>query len=334
MKPTRHKVAFAGFRHGHIIGLLNLMRESDDFEVTALCEEDGAARRAAEKATGLVFTHTRFNDMLREAECEIVAIGDYFARRGALAIAALGAGKHVIADKPLCTDLVELEEIGCLARANGLRVGCMLDLRASRAIGAARDLIRQGRLGRITQVMFTGQHPLNRDTRPEWYFEEGRHGGTITDIASHALDIIPWMTGAAFSKATAARAWQAFDVRSKYFKDAAQMMFELDNGCGVMGDVSYSAPSSFGYSHPCYWRFTVWGTRGMLEFKAGAEAVTLFADGATAPETVAASGLQPRTYLQSFLEDLRGQATELDTACVLQGARDVLLIQQAADRAE
>jgi predicted dehydrogenase len=330
---TPCKVAFVGFRHGHIYSLLSQMNASQDFEVTAICEEDDDARQAAQASAKLVFTHTKFEALLKDAKCDVVAIGDYFAKRGSLAIQALHAGKHVISDKPLCTDLAELAEIERLAKSNRLRVGCMLDLRSSQAISCVKRLIEAGRLGRVTQILFTGQHPLNRDSRPEWYFEKGKHGGTITDIASHALDIIPWMTGAAFARVTAAREWQAFDVRSDYFKDAAQMMFVLGNGCGVMGDVSYSAPSTIGYQHPSYWRFTVWGTKGMVEFQAGSPSIRAYYDGAKEPETIAADGEQPKPYLQSFLDDLRGMPTELDTACVIAGARDVLLVQQAADHA-
>ena len=50
-------------------------------------------------------THDDYRRMLREVECDAVAVGDYFARRGEIVIAALEAGKHVIADKPICTKL-------------------------------------------------------------------------------------------------------------------------------------------------------------------------------------------------------------------------------------
>ena len=46
-----------------------------------------------------------------------------------------------------------------------------------------------------------------------------------------------------------------------------------------MGDVSYSAPSTFGYTHPSYWRFTFWGTLGMLECNVGSQTVAAYFDG-------------------------------------------------------
>lgn len=325
------KVAFAGFRHGHIGSLLKNMKASDDFEVVACCEENEATRRSLATKGTVEITHERFADVLENVPCDVIAIGDYYAKRGSMAIQALKAGRHVIADKPLCTDLGELEEIRSLAKADGLCVGCMLELRSSRALAVARRLVAEGRLGKITQILFTGQHPLNRNTRPSWYFEAGKHGGTINDIGSHAFDIIPLIAGSGIAKITAAREWQAFDVRSDSFRDAAQVMLELDNGCGVMGDISYSAPSTFGFTHPSYWRFTFWGTLGMVECNAASKTVAAYFDGEKEPLQIPVDSENPKSYLDAFLDDLRGIPTELDTNRVLASARDALLIQRAAN---
>ena len=55
--------------------------------------------------------------MLDEVECDAVGVGDYFAKRGSIAIEALKRGKHVISDKPLCTSLDELAQIRELSQA-------------------------------------------------------------------------------------------------------------------------------------------------------------------------------------------------------------------------
>ena len=39
-----HKIAVAGFRHGHIFGLLDLIKKSSRAELAATCEEDAATR--------------------------------------------------------------------------------------------------------------------------------------------------------------------------------------------------------------------------------------------------------------------------------------------------
>ncbi len=86
--------------------------------------------------------------------------------------------------------------------------------------------------------------PLILGKRPAWYFEPGKHGGTLNDIGVHAIDLIPWMTGRSIVEVTAARAWNARVPQFPAFQDAGQMMLKLDNGGSVMGDVSYLNPDA------------------------------------------------------------------------------------------
>ncbi|MCP4516547.1 MAG: EamA family transporter, partial [Delftia sp.] len=50
--------------------------------------------------------------------------------------------------------------------------------------------IAADRIGAVQTMSMSGQHPLRLGERPAWYFEPGRHGGTITDIGVHAVDLI------------------------------------------------------------------------------------------------------------------------------------------------
>jgi predicted dehydrogenase len=271
--------------------------------------------------------------MLDQVDCDILAVGDYFACRGSLVLEALMRGKHAIADKPLCTRLSEVVEIERLTREKGLKVGCMLTMRGSAQMTGARDLIRAGRIGEIHAITFGGQHPLMLGSRPAWYFEEGKHGGTITDIGIHAIDAIPWVTGLEFRTINAARCWNAFAPQYPDFQDAAQMMLTMDNGCGVLGDVSYFAPDRLGYRLPQYWRTTFWGREGLIEIAATADHITVIG---AQDEEIRQEPLPPAkkgAYLCSFLDDIAGRRpeNELDTAAVLKSIKEAIKIQQAAD---
>lgn len=98
-------------------------------------------------------------------------------------IEALKHNKHVICDKPICTDLKELEEIEKLSKEKNLRVACMLDLRYIPQVGKVKELIQSGEIGEIKIASFTGQHFLDYGNRPIWYYEGNNQGGTINDIA-------------------------------------------------------------------------------------------------------------------------------------------------------
>jgi predicted dehydrogenase len=170
-------------------------------------------------------------------------------------------------------------------------------------------------------------------TRPQWYFEPGKQGGTIIDIAVHAIDALPWVTGLEIDRVDAARNWSTRKPGVEDFRDAAQVMLTLENGAGVLGDVSYLSPNSFKYDHPFYWEFTFWGSRGVARTYYGAEHVALFQDGATEPSFPLAAPMRRGHYLDCLLREIQGISLpeDLTTAQVLTGGYVSLLAQRAAD---
>ena len=133
------KVAIAGFRHPHILELVNKTRKSPVLELVGCAEADDATR-ADMISKNIDIQWTDPEKMIAELPCDIVGIGDVYARRGAIAIAALKAGKHVIADKPLCTSPDELQEIRRLVKEKNLCVSLMLPLWSSPNAAAAKKL--------------------------------------------------------------------------------------------------------------------------------------------------------------------------------------------------
>ena len=304
-----------------------------DVDVVAACEEDPQAAAVLRSAGTVRLTHERIDDVLKDVQCDAIAIGDYFARRGEIAIRALEAGKHVIADKPVCTSFEELGKIADLAAGEGHVLGCLLDLRDTGVFRTMRRLIGEGSIGEVHTVLFTAQHPLMLGTRPAWYFEPGKHGGTINDIAIHATDLIPWVTGRQIVEVTAARAWNARLPQHPHFQDAAQVMLRLDNGGGAFGDVSYLSPDDLGYAAPQYWRVTCHGSDGVVEAGYNSTSVSIAGRGDKAVRDVPLDPANPHGCLEAFMNEIAGRVEPgaLTTADVLRASRVALLAQQAAD---
>lgn len=324
------KFAFAGFRHPHINAFYKMCLENPDVEIVAAFEENAEARAAAEENLGVKFTHSSYEEMLRE-DIDVVAIGDYYGIRGSRAIEALKAGKNIYSDKPLCTSLTELDEIEKIASEKNLKVGVMLDVRYIGWVEPLKKLISDGTLGEIHQITFGGEHPLMYGSRAGWYFEEGKHGGTINDIAVHGIDITEYVTGLSLKNIVAAREWNAYAKEVPYFMDSAQFMAELSNGAGLMADVSYAAPNSSGYTLPFYWRFNFWGTKGVCEVNYNApDEIRIALDGEESLRTINITEKNPDDCLKVFIRELRGEKTAIDTAVCIRVARDTLSIQAKA----
>jgi len=326
------RFAFAGFRHSHILDLLAGVEERDDTEVVACCEEDAPTREALAVKGQVKITHTDYATMLREVECDVIAIGDYYGKRGSLAIAALKAGRHVLSDKPLCASLAEQEQIERLAAERKLLVGLQLDSRDYPAWRKLREIILSGAIGEVASIHIDGQHPLNLGVRPGWYFEPGKHGGTINDIGIHSFDFIPWMTGRQWGEFRAVRAWNQKARDFPHFQDSAQLLATLDNGAGVLADYSYLAPDKLCFKLPHYWHILVHGTRGLADTYLMAKEVTVIKDDSAEPEIIPVGEGRHRGYLEDYLQELRGNgaAAELKSADCLKASRVALTTQAAA----
>ncbi len=319
-------IAFAGFRHSHIFGLYSSVLENTRSNLIGCFEENEEAKKAAQSSHNVEFNYNSYEEILNDSNVDAIAIGDYYSKRGKMVISALQAGKHVICDKPICTDLAELEEIEKLAKEKNLQVCCMLDLRYMSQISKVCELVDNGEIGKIINASFTGQHCLDYGNRPGWYFEEGKHGGTINDISIHGIDLIRFITKKNLTKVNYAKVWNAFADKEPNFKDCGHLVVEMD-GISLMADVSYAAPKFDGIM-PTYWDFYLWGTKGMINFNLKSNEIHIFKD---KEEIIKCDEIKP-DYLNAFMKEINGEKTIMNTYDILETQRQVLLIQQFADK--
>ena len=201
----------------------------------------------------------------------------------------------------------------------------MLDLRYGVQVEKVIKLVESGKIGRLVNVSFTGQHCLDYGNRPEWYFEDGKHGGTINDIAIHGIDLIRYISGKNLTKVNCARTWNAFADKEPSFPDCGLFMVEM-NDISVMADVSYAAPKC-NKMLPTYWDFYFWGTDGMINYRLSENVIHLYKDSEEIIECTA-----PATnYLEDLLSEISGKELRFGTAETLISQRQVLLIQKAAE---
>ena len=317
---------FYGFRHSHIDGLFQLAQNNARVQIAACLEEDDAARKSAEERLGVQFDLQPYDEWL-QTDIDIVAIGGRYGDRGQAIIKALKAGKHVIADKPICTSVEEYEEIARLVKEKGLKIACMFDLRYMSSSRAAKVLFESGEMGEVRNVSFTGQHYLNYGNRPMWYFEKGMHGGTLNDLAIHGVDLITHLTGLCMKEVNAARCWNAYATEQKDFKDCATYMATLENGAGVLADLSYSAPPLV-YGTETYWNFKFWCDKGLVTFNWNTPNVTVYKFGENEPWVL--DGIKDeKNYLDDLLDEIQTNG-ELMTDSVLCTTYQTLTLQSKA----
>lgn len=185
--PRRIPAGFHGTGHAHFRDKHALLRDSPDFDLVGLCEEDPAVRaRGPADARWL----TR-EELLAAAEVVVVegAVRDH-ARHARL---ALEAGRHVHLEKPPAPTLREFRELAALARrqARVLQVGYMW--RYNPGIQRAIEAAQRGWLGEVFLVRATMNTLLDDARRPEW---AAFPGGAMFEQGSHLVDAVVRTLGA------------------------------------------------------------------------------------------------------------------------------------------
>ncbi|HEY4364003.1 MAG TPA: Gfo/Idh/MocA family oxidoreductase [Bryobacteraceae bacterium] len=115
-----------------------------------------------------------------------------------MAKAALGAGKHVLCEKPLAVSVVEAQGLEALAHAKNLRNCTCHNLRYYPMVQHMRRMVEDGDLGEILVVQGTySQDWLLYDTDWNWRIESNAGGPSrvMADIGSHFCDMAEHVTG-------------------------------------------------------------------------------------------------------------------------------------------
>lgn len=111
---------------------------------------------------------------------------------------AIAAGKHVLCEKPLCTNLEEARRLSELPRREGQILGMVFNNRYLSAMLRAKQLIDEGRLGRILSFDASYLHSSATDLERNAGWKQDRRicgGGTLFDLGSHVIDLISYLIG-------------------------------------------------------------------------------------------------------------------------------------------
>ncbi len=111
---------------------------------------------------------------------------------------AIASGKHVLCEKPLCITPAEAREIASLPRREGQICGMVFNNRWLSPVLRAKQLIGEGRLGRILSFHGYYLHSSATDTARRAGWKQDRTvcgGGVLFDLGSHVIDLLGFLCG-------------------------------------------------------------------------------------------------------------------------------------------
>ncbi|CAA9556765.1 MAG: GH109 [uncultured Thermomicrobiales bacterium] len=116
-------------------------------ELVAVCDVDEALAKKAAADFGIPSVATDYRAVIERADVDVVDVCTPSATHFDLATAALGAGKHVLCEKPVAFDFRETARAAELARSRGLKTKLGFTFRYAPAMRYMRELVDQGFCG-------------------------------------------------------------------------------------------------------------------------------------------------------------------------------------------
>lgn len=176
---------------------IEALRRLPDVEVVGIADFSAeiAHARAQTLGTG---AYDSFDDLLRDDSIECVHICTPNFLHYEQSKKALLAGKNVVCEKPLATNIAEAEELVELADKLGLVNAVHFNLRYYPLIRQMKTMREKGELGDVYSVQGSYlQDWLFLPTDYNWRLEPSQSGDSraVADIGSHLFDLIEYITG-------------------------------------------------------------------------------------------------------------------------------------------
>ncbi|WP_028612047.1 Gfo/Idh/MocA family protein [Paenibacillus harenae] len=344
-KPNRvvedGQFVFAAVRldHGHIYGMCNGLVEAGA-TLKWVYDPDPAKVEAFLRTYPQAQAAESEEQVFADADIQLVASAAVTSERGPLGVRAMRSGKHYFTDKAPFTTLEQLEDARIANAETGKKYAVYYSerLHVESAVYAGQ-LIEQGAIGRVVQVLGLGPHRLNAPSRPEWFFEKEKYGGILCDIGSHQVEQFLFFTDNSNASVVNSKVANYANKDYPELEDFGDMTFVGENGATGYFRVDWLTPSGLGT-----WgdgRTLILGTEGYIELRKyidiardrdGDQLYLVNADG---EQHIKARGMVGFPYFgQLILDCLNGTENAMTQEHAFKAAELSLLAQKHAVKVE
>lgn len=229
--------------------------------VDAICATTTERARVFADRLGIPRATGDWRELVRDPALDIVSVSVPPPVQVPILLAAIAAGKHVFAEKPLAMNAADARAVVEAARAAGVVGGLDFEFRELAGWQRTRALLGEGAIGPVRQAYYSWRIETygHRESILGWKRDAARGGGTLNLFGSHALDSITWLFGPA-------RVHSATLMRASAGTGDARVEALLEAGGGAAGgaalpvSLSMAADTPFGSGH----RLEIYGDAGAL----------------------------------------------------------------------
>ncbi|GGG63714.1 Gfo/Idh/MocA family protein [Paenibacillus radicis (ex Gao et al. 2016)] len=265
VKAGEFPFAAMSLDHGHIYGMVNGLREAGG-TLKWVYDPDPAKVKAFQDAYPEARAAESQQQILQDAEIQLVAAAAVPNERGPLGIKVMESGKHYFTDKTPFTTLEQLAAAKTAAKATGKKYAVYYSERLHvESAEFAGQLVHDGAIGRVIHVMGLGPHRLNAAMRPDWFFQKEKYGGILCDIGSHQIEQFLYYAGCKDAVVQHSKVANYNNKNYPELEDYGDATLVGDNGANNYFRVDWFTPD--GLSAWGDGRTMIVGTNGYIELR-------------------------------------------------------------------
>lgn len=166
--------------------------------IQAICSGNPDNARRVAAAESIPEVHDDWRSLIASGNVDLVSVVTPPALHREIAVAALQAGKHVIAEKPTALNTAEAEAMFAAAQAAPGQLAIVdHELRFEPARLQLRELLKNGYVGTVLNIQLTrlGSERLDPQQPWSWWSDAAQGGGMLGALGSHLLDLARWLGG-------------------------------------------------------------------------------------------------------------------------------------------
>ncbi len=265
VEPGEFVFAASHFNHGHIYGQIAGLAAAGG-TLKAVYEPDELKLDTLLKTYPGVKVVRDFREILDDKDIHLLTSAAIPNLRSGIGMQVLDAGKDYFTDKAPFTSMAQQESARLKVKETGRKyMVCYSERLMNESAWHAGELIREGVIGRVLQVLNLAPHNLNPSSRPDWFFDKAQAGGILNDIGSHQFEQFLYYAGASGGEVNFARTENMNNPEYPGFEDFGEASLTLDNGVSAYCRTDWFTPAA-----SRVWgdgRTFVLGTEGYMELR-------------------------------------------------------------------
>jgi len=186
------RIAFTGT--GYISKVHAAAAKTAGAELAAVVNHKPESMAGFARELGIPRQYANINDMLKDGGVDAVVISTPNYLHAPETIAALSAGVHVMAEKPMAMNAAEAEAMAKTSQKSGALLMVAHCWRFDPEVRWLKDQVAAGKLGQIVRTKGYGVHV---NWGPGGWFTQKQFagGGAMADMGIHALDTARFLLG-------------------------------------------------------------------------------------------------------------------------------------------